>query len=151
MSVTVANSAPVFSFTPLDSTHLYLGETKTYQLPSINDAEGHTFKMTHSIPKSFITFDNIDTFSFSPTSSTDLGTHTIKLTLSDSNLDNQYSFSVIVMSKPAFDDGTTSFSSLKIPLNSVKSFTVPAYSDADGDTVTISIEEGSGGTFPNWI
>lgn len=41
MSVTVTNSAPVFSSLPLASTTLYVGEIKTYKFPSATDAEGH--------------------------------------------------------------------------------------------------------------
>lgn len=66
-------------------------------------------------------------------------------------MQTSYTFNVIVNSKPAFNDGTTSFTSLTVQLNMIQSFTVPAFSDADGDTVTISIEEVNGGSFPNWI
>lgn len=62
-----------------------------------------------------------------------------------------YTFNVKVMSKPVFNDGTTSFLGLTLSLNSIKSFPVPSFSDPDGDIVTISIAEGSGGTLPGWI
>lgn len=55
------------------------------------------------------------------------------------------------MSKPAFTDGTNSFSGLTVALNSIKSFNVPPFNDADMDTVTLSIAEGSGGVLPSWI
>lgn len=61
-----------------------------------------------------------------------------------------YQFSVIVMSKPTFAS-KISFTSLTVPLNSSKSFPVPSFSDADGDAVSISIAEGSGGTLASWI
>lgn len=34
-SITVTNSAPVFAITPLTSTNVYIGETKSYKLPTI--------------------------------------------------------------------------------------------------------------------
>lgn len=75
------------------------------------------------------------------------------MVLSDGNLQSTYSFDVIVNlnSPPVFNDGTTSFADLTVPLNTVKSYTVPSFSDPDGEAVTISIAEGSGGTLPSWI
>lgn len=64
---------------------------------------------------------------------------------------NSYSFYVKVMTKPAFNDGTTSFADKIMPLNGKSNFPISTYSDADGDTVTLTIEEGSGGTLPGWI
>lgn len=82
---------------PLKSTTLKTGETKTYKLPNIYDAEGHSPIITNTIPNSFITFDdNIDTFTFSPKISSDLDTTTVTVKISDGNLDNSYSFSVTV-------------------------------------------------------
>lgn len=70
-------------------------------------------------------------------------------------MQSTYTFNVNVILAvnlpPVFNDGTTSFASLIAPLNSVKSFSVPLYSDPDGDIVTISVQEGSGGTLPSWI
>lgn len=139
----------MFSTTPIASTTLYVGETKFYKLPSVFDAEGHTTLITNSIPKSFITFDNIDTFKFAP--NTDIGIHTVSVTLSDGNMQTSYSFNVIVMSKPGFTGLITAFSDLSVPLGNIKSLNVPSFSDADGDSVSISIEEGSGGTLPSCI
>lgn len=63
-TIIVTNSAPVFSTIPLSTTSLYIGDTKSYKLPSIIDAEGHTPTITTFIPLSFIKYDNVDTFSF---------------------------------------------------------------------------------------
>lgn len=104
------------------------------------------------IPLSFITYnESIHTYSFSPNTTTDIGTHTVAVTLSDGNMQTSYSFTVKVMTKPAFNNGTTTFSALGVALNGVKSFPIPSFSDADGDNVTLSIAEGSGGILPSWI
>lgn len=66
-------------------------------------------------------------------------------------MQNSYSFTLKVMTKPAFTDGTTSFPPITVALGSTNSFLVPSFSDVDQDTVTISIAEASGGTFPNFI
>lgn len=95
-TIIVTNTAPVFSTLPQPSTTLYIGETKSSKLPSIYDAEGHATTIKNSIPKSFITFNNVDTYTFSPTAISDLGTNTVTVTLSDSNMETAYSFSVTV-------------------------------------------------------
>lgn len=67
-------------------------------------------------------------------------------------MQNSYSFGVNVLSRvPIFNNVTTSFSDLMLPINSLGSFNVPSFNDPDGETVTLSIAEATGGTFPNWI
>lgn len=52
---------------------------------------------------------------------------------------------------PVFDDSTTSFPDLTIKLGSNDKFTVPTFSDPDGETVAISIQEASNGIVPTWV
>lgn len=151
INVTITNSAPVFSTIPLSSTSLYVGESKNYKLPSIIDDEGHSPVISYSIPNKFITFNNVDLFVFTNPAIADIGTYTVGVNLSDYNMQSSYNFTVKVMTKPAFDNGTTLFPDVTVALNSVKSFSVPSFSDVDLDSVTISIAEGSGGTLPNFI
>lgn len=66
-------------------------------------------------------------------------------------MQTKYNFIVQVKGKPVFTDGTTSFAGLTVALNSNKTFSVPLFSDPDGDVATISIAEGNGGTLPLWI
>lgn len=77
----------------------------------------------------------MDTYSFTTPAVEDIGTHTVSVTLDDGKMQTTYSFSVKVMTKPtfAFSGGATSFSDLTVALGSTKTFSIPTYSDADGD------------------
>jgi hypothetical protein len=54
------------------------------------------------------------------------------------------------MTNPYFTDGTNSFSNLVIPLNSVKTFTIPPYKDWDNDVVSVLIQDAKTSTSLTW-
>ncbi len=121
-------------------------------MPTYSDAEGHTPTLTYSTLPSFITYDGIDTFTFTPTQNSEIGTTTVTVTLSDGNKSNNYNIVVNVMTKPTFTDGTTSFANLIVSLNSVGTFKIPPFSDLDGDSVSILVFDINTGTnAASWI
>ncbi len=57
-------------------------------------------------------------------------------------MESTNTFTVNVKSKPEFTDGTTKFKDMTIKVKSAgDNFIIPTFNDADGDTVTITIEE----------
>lgn len=78
------------------------------------------------------------TFSFTPTAVKDLGISTVTASVCDGgNLCATYSFTVsFTNSAPVF--ATSSSNSVSVALNSVGTFNLPAATDPDGDTVTIT-------------
>jgi hypothetical protein len=81
----------------------------------------------------FFTFDNYDSYTISPTSTTPTGSISITVTVSDGNMESTSIFIVKIMSKPIFDDGTTSFPDMNVKVNVGGIFTIPAFNDPDGD------------------
>ncbi len=138
--MTFTNSPPVFTDTAIPTINVYLGETKTQKMIT-TDAEGHTVTLTHSPSLSFITYDNINTYTISPISTTQFGLTTITVTATDGKMQSTNMFTVNVKSKLLFTDGTTSFKDMTIKVKSGGDFfMIPPFIDANGISVTLIIE-----------
>ncbi len=149
--VTVTNSAPVISNSPLPMVDVYIGGTQTQKVTA-TDAEGHTITYAHAPALSYITFDNVDTYTIAPPVGMSKAKLTITLTLSDGNMKTTDTFVINVQTRPpVFTDGTKSFADVTVgSVTPGKSFVVPPFTDPDGETVKITLEDSAGGSVPGW-
>ncbi|TNV87953.1 hypothetical protein FGO68_gene456 [Halteria grandinella] len=131
-------TAPATTFTiPMDFT-----SQENYTLPASKDDEGHPIttivrEKTKTTLPSFITFTASD-ISMIPSAFTDVGFYTIEINLSDGMpLNKTYYFTVnVTNTAPTFV--TSPLSNQALPINSTLSYSIPAQTDVEGNSVIIT-------------
>jgi hypothetical protein len=119
----------------------------------VSDAENHVLAISHLPSLSFISFDNIDTYTIAPPVGTPLGSSIITVTIDDGNLKNTETFKITVASRPpVFNDGTISLSTMNVGVVTAgKTLVIPPYNDPDGEAVTFLFEDQKGAPLPTWM
>jgi hypothetical protein len=93
------NKAPIWASSPSVSQNVKVGFTSTYTLPTYSDPDGDTITLdtVYTSAASFTTFDAaLKKFTFAPTSSSEVGTYTINLSLVDADVSAGTTFTVTV-------------------------------------------------------
>ena len=156
LNVTFVNQAPIFinaSNTTVIALHYQ--QTSTFTLPAYSDPDGDpvsvtTYEETSLAMPSFATF-NDPTLTFKPTSPTQLGTYKINAKVCDyGNLCSVVTYVMVTFanSAPVFAIATTSLVSVHV--GQTKTFTLPLYSDPDGDSITFSTNQVNQPTLPSY-
>lgn len=142
--MTIQNRPPSFD-APLPSPlTLNLNQTS---LLSYSDPDGHAVSVTFAPSQpSFISIFSATQLFINPYYCTNVGTHTFSMVLSDTNmLSPTYTMTVIILAnrppKYLTGTGTTSYPSITIALNSVKTQTIPSFYDLDGSAVQLTLSE----------
>ena len=80
-----------------------------------------------------------------------MGTYSITITLTDSGgASSAYNFYVLVVNNPPIFSSSRA-TSLNVNLGSTSTFTLPAYSDPDGNSLTFSTYQSGLSTLPSFI
>ncbi|CDW80519.1 ig family protein [Stylonychia lemnae] len=145
-----STGGPKFASSLVDQS-IYVGQTKTYQLPTIVDTDGDVTQLAlmTSLP-SFIVFDSsTNIFTLNPILVSQVGTQNIQIKLSDTYIDNTDNYLKIIIkentSPPQFDQNLADQTAY---INQLKQYQLPSYSDVDGNDCTFTLDLTS---LPNFV
>ena len=161
LSVNTATPAPTNNQRPpkpdvTDQT-VYASGTFTYTVPEVTDPDGDSltyqaFQGTwNSLPR-WITFNaDTRTFTFKPRN-THIGELTIRVSVSDGSLESYADFKLTVTAKPPNRAPTApTLADQTATEDESFSYTVPAFTDPDGDTLTYTAAQSNDTALPGWL
>ena len=160
-SVTFTISAPESNQRPpkpvvTDQT-TYASGTFTYTVPEVTDPDGDTltyqaFLGASNPLESWIKFDSgTRTFTFKPRNA-HIGERKLRVSASDGSLESYADFTLKVTETPPNRPPTApTLTNQTATEDTSFSYTVPAFTDPDGDTLTYTAAQSNGDSLPDWL
>lgn len=116
-----------------------MNDVLTYQLLPYSDYEGKTVTPSYTcVDCGFETFIS-DEFTFAPDQFSQVGVHTIEISLNDTFRVSKYNLTVEVTNSPPYF--TVSPVNQILPIMSDKTYTLTDFVDDEGNPITITAEE----------